>query len=396
MSRFFHSLTLATIKKKKKMKSNIKEEITNTLKKGEINEAVDLLLEFQEKNDTVYYKDIIALKGIAQIFATKKNQGVLHSSEERDIAEYIRMNLYSLCDELAKEQEFLLEENLRFIKKEIEQLKQLLVENKSDDFTIGLNRLFLKIHSRHYKEFLKIISADYDPRTEGVDEYKNLRFKNLFDLVLKIQFEKELIHKEILHNELLKHPTVKKIISHIKNGQIQETLNELENISTSLITSFNKKNVVFNKGEIDYKIRKPFELNCRCFEIMNGLMQGVMTNKNYIIENRKIIDEIFEYIEFAYRNNTPFLLTGKLTETQKVDKDIKEEVRHLISNNKIIDAIDLMTDNIGEERKSFLNELVLHKSTFNNYRKKEMLGISEDTITPIKISNALLNMLDEI
>lgn len=248
------------------MTGNIKEKIEAlVLEKNDIREALNTMYSYSEEFDTVYYRDIVKLSALNRIIEYNHTANLISSEDETDVREYLKISILELVKEISKEQESILEENLRFIKREIIAIRELIINYDEDEIIKSFSRLFLKIHSRHYKYFLRLISRDYDPSKVKIREYMNKKIMNLVDLHEKILFEKELIHKEILKNEILTNPKVNKIVEFLINGRIDEVLEFLEELSIVFIK--NVKSLPVNQ------IRKPIELNYK-YELLKFRQRG--------------------------------------------------------------------------------------------------------------------------
>lgn len=392
---------LAVIKKNKitHMKyfdEKLVSEIVDLVKNRNIREALTILVSFYKQNETIYYRDIIKLKATFEYYQREVAQGITLEHENRDLDEYFKENILEIVENLKKEQPKLLEENLRFIKKELERITNLIARAETEDVIIaGYTQLFSRIHSKYYKHFLRTISEEFNPSQRSFDKHRNLKNKNLIDLIDLIRFEKELIHKEILREEILKNKRIIKIISLLEHGKIKEALLFLESISIEFLQLM-KNNVIL-------EFRIPIQITWDFLDREKETMRNwTFETKERFVHTSEVIEKLLWFIEFCFNKKIEFFFGDiKDFKAQKSSKNIlnketESKILEFIKKAELEKALEVLLDELPEEENEYRNEIYQQISMMSKNNKNKRLGLEYDKQMENKIANSILQILNQL
>ena len=164
-----------------------REEILEQLKsKKNLKRTFDYLFREIEKFETVYFDEIISFGAVYIEYIKAKQKSLINVEDEYKLEAFFSTKRLSLTSKILDEQEKILEENFRYIKKSLKSIPELLLNDKLEDVIDVFNELFTRIHSKHYAEYLNIISEEYNPLIDDYTTYRNRKRSNLLDMKDKI------------------------------------------------------------------------------------------------------------------------------------------------------------------------------------------------------------------
>lgn len=356
-----------------------------------INNKLDTLWKEVNSNESIYYCNILIYKSLGAILKKETDSGTLSYENIRNIQDYLIMRVNELQSNNKKEQDYLLNESIRFINKNIKRIRELLMKADEGKAMEVFTELFSKIHSKHYKEFIRITGSEYYPLNDDFFEFKTYKINRYFEVLVKVEKEKQLIHKEILVNQILPNKNFQKFSEILDAGEIEKSIRFIESLVLKNLFKQNSHKV-FNRIPNPHK--QIFELSYRFQKNQQNLMKGSINFKKAFLGYEQILNEVFQFIEDAFTSSLVYIFTEQEIEQEKAfSKILVKEVKLLISKGQIKKALDKLMDKISEESEVY-NQVLILKSRYSKNKEDELLGLETDPKLNVKLANSILQILD--